>query len=307
MGTVYNDFGRGDTVGLPWGKIGEIGLAVADHDQETEVMHSHVFHELVLVRKGSGIHITDEYSCKIYRGDIFLIKPGCRHTYEEARNLKITNIIYVPGKLGIPLFDLKENIGYYAFFETHPRVNGPHYERYTLRLNEKELCIAEELIREMEEEQKQMRPGHEFYRKLAFQRLMGLIALAISDTEEHQINELSIIGKIIRYFELNYTDKIKMADLIPVCDKSPSSITRLFRKAIGQSPIDYLIALRLEKAAAMLRNTPEMSISAVAAASGFNDSNYFSKLFFRRFNRSPRRYRDEEQDNENVLKFPENS
>ncbi len=76
------------------------------------MLHDHAFHEMVLVREGSGLHITDDYTTTIHRGDIFLILPGRRHTYENVKNLVITNILYIPEKLNLPLYDLKNTAGY---------------------------------------------------------------------------------------------------------------------------------------------------------------------------------------------------
>ncbi len=280
---------------LPWEEIGEIGLTVADYRQPFDVLHDHAFHEMVLVREGSGLHITDDYTTTIHRGDIFLILPGRRHTYENVKNLVITNILYIPEKLNLPLYDLKNTAGYYAFFEAKPQAKRAFQQRNCLTFNEGQLRIAEDLIIGIEQEQKKGLPGHEYFRKTAFMQLIGLISRAFPDNSNRKFDELTAISRIIRHFELNYAKTIHVDDLVPICGKSICQINRLFREAMGKSPISYLINLRLEKAAAMLRNHRGMSIFEVAFAVGFQDSNYFSKMFHHRFNLSPRHYRQEQQ------------
>ena len=71
---------------------------------------------------------------------------------------------------------------------------------------------------------------------------------------------------------------------------SPVSFVRHFRAATGLTPQEYLIKLRLEEAAILLQN-PDLSIAEAALQSGFNDSNYFSRLFRKKNNISPRSYR----------------
>lgn len=65
---------------------------------------------------------------------------------------------------------------------------------------------------------------------------------------------------------------------------------RIFRQYIRNSPGQYLQRARLEYAAELLRCTPH-TLTEVAEQSGFGDTNYFSRLFNRRYKISPSRYR----------------
>lgn len=61
---------------------------------------------------------------------------------------------------------------------------------------------------------------------------------------------------------------------------------------VGTTPSRFLLARRLEAAAARLRQLYRpCSITAVALECGFNDISYFSRSFRRRFGVSPSRYR----------------
>jgi transcriptional regulator GlxA family with amidase domain len=65
---------------------------------------------------------------------------------------------------------------------------------------------------------------------------------------------------------------------------------RVFQKATGQSPNKYLKRVRLNHAAEKLRSTDE-TITEVAFACGFNNSNFFSREFNRDYGMSPSTYR----------------
>ena len=54
--------------------------------------------------------------------------------------------------------------------------------------------------------------------------------------------------------------------------------------------IDFLLNLRLRKAAEMLFNS-DCNIAETALNTGFHDSNYFTRQFRKKFGRSPREYR----------------
>ena len=71
---------------------------------------------------------------------------------------------------------------------------------------------------------------------------------------------------------------------------SRSNLMRVFRAATGQSPIEYLLRLRIQKAMALLRNT-DLTITEIAMEVGFNDSNYFTRQFKRVQGSSPTRFR----------------
>ncbi len=70
--------------------------------------------------------------------------------------------------------------------------------------------------------------------------------------------------------------------------------TNLFAKIkaiTGQTPNDFIQTIRLKKAAILLKNNPELSISEIADKVGFNSSRYFSKCFKDQYHINPISYR----------------
>lgn len=76
----------------------------------------------------------------------------------------------------------------------------------------------------------------------------------------------------------------KMADI------SPSTLRRLFKEHTGKSPGDFVKELRMMLAARMLL-TSNKRISDIAYEIGFDDINYFSRMFKNVFGITPRKYR----------------
>jgi transcriptional regulator GlxA family with amidase domain len=68
------------------------------------------------------------------------------------------------------------------------------------------------------------------------------------------------------------------------------TFTRMFREATATTPHNYLVQLRIGHAMHAMRTTSD-SITAIAHASGFNDSNYFSSCFSKLTGVSPSEYR----------------
>ena len=77
----------------------DVPLRVFHFRQPNDVLHVHNFHELVLVRRGSGIHLTEGGEFPIRRGDVFLIRPGVMHTYCNVNGLEIANMLFIPAEL----------------------------------------------------------------------------------------------------------------------------------------------------------------------------------------------------------------
>ncbi|WP_319559904.1 response regulator [Marispirochaeta sp.] len=71
---------------------------------------------------------------------------------------------------------------------------------------------------------------------------------------------------------------------------SVSHLSRLFRQELGMSILDFLTRLRMDEAKKLLREG-EMQISCIAEEVGFQDPNYFSRVFRRDTGLSPREYR----------------
>jgi AraC-like DNA-binding protein len=83
----------------------------------------------------------------------------------------------------------------------------------------------------------------------------------------------------------------RLAELADHARMSESNLSWVFREATGQSPIEYLIHLRLQKAMALLRHR-DWSITEIAYRVGFNDSNYFSRQFKQVTGMTPSAYRN---------------
>ena len=83
---------------------------------------------------------------------------------------------------------------------------------------------------------------------------------------------------------------ITLETLAAIGGCSKCTLIRMFRRAFDNTPVGYLIAFRLERSREMVEKST-LPISEIALRNGFSDSNYFTKLFHRRYGKSPRDYR----------------
>jgi len=101
---------------------------------------------------------------------------------------------------------------------------------------------------------------------------------------------LSRINTILDYISCHYQKKITTSDLAELCFISEGHLCRFFRTNIGKSATEYINEFRIEKAAIMLTNTND-SVTDIAWKVGFEDINYFSRVFRKIKHESPIEYR----------------
>lgn len=81
-----------------------------------------------------------------------------------------------------------------------------------------------------------------------------------------------------------------IADLAAQAGYSPDHFSRVFRDIMGQSPRDYLVNARIDRARQLLSES-SLTVSQVADALGYRDVYFFSRQFKQRTGQSPTQYR----------------
>jgi AraC family transcriptional regulator len=97
-------------------------------------------------------------------------------------------------------------------------------------------------------------------------------------------------ARLIEFVEQNLTGSIALLDLAEIAGYTPDHFSRLFKRCFGQSPYQYVLARRVERAKAMLRDRGE-SIAEIASACGFSTQAHLCSAFKRRTGSTPGSYR----------------
>ncbi len=123
---------------------------------------------------------------------------------------------------------------------------------------------------------------------------MGYIldAIILQISENLAVNpEVTVASQISAYLSRHYQEKITLEDISREMFFSTAYCESEFRKATGKSIIHYLIDLRINEAKKLLTET-SMSCAGIAIVVGFEDANYFSRIFKKRTGYSPLKYRE---------------
>lgn len=100
----------------------------------------------------------------------------------------------------------------------------------------------------------------------------------------------------ITYIENNLNQVITIAQLANVCRVSESSICKLFRSDLNESPQQFIKRRRMMRAVVLLTRT-DRKLSDISYETGFYDQYYFSKEFKKFFGVSPINYKKNHQKN----------
>lgn len=110
------------------------------------------------------------------------------------------------------------------------------------------------------------------------------------DYEKGDITQNASIGVVRHYIHDHMKEDITLAGLAETFHFSPQYLAKRFKEEYGTTIMSYLTERRMEQARLLLAHT-ELSIQEVALESGFEDHNYFGKVFRKHFGLSPTAYR----------------
>jgi AraC-like DNA-binding protein len=102
--------------------------------------------------------------------------------------------------------------------------------------------------------------------------------------------DVTRIIDVVRHIERELDASRTLAELAAMAGLSRFHSLRVFRQVVGSTPHQYLLARRLARAAALLRET-DLSVLAIALQSGCGDLSEFTRRFKARFGSTPGAFR----------------
>jgi AraC family transcriptional regulator of arabinose operon len=99
------------------------------------------------------------------------------------------------------------------------------------------------------------------------------------------------LSSVLKYIEDHISEEINVSQLANLLHFHPNYFTRIFKKYVGISPVQYINKVRLEKAKYFLK-TSGSHINEIARKTGFCDIYHFSKTFKSYTGFSPSEYRN---------------
>ncbi|MFT6164298.1 MAG: AraC-like DNA-binding protein [Zhongshania aliphaticivorans] len=231
----------------------------------------HDSHLLIYCIAGKGTLMCDDKHYRINSGDIILLPPDHPHAYKaDGKDPWTIYWLHFDGNLAddfyqhIQLSSPCVNIG------VQPRV---------VRIFDG----LSELRRSAYQFAEFMQGGHQL------QALLSYIALLVRQQRPQS-------GKALNWERLRATmqehihGQLNLDELAAEVKLSKYHFTKKFKAHTGQSPIQYFINMKIQRACYLLDSTSQ-SVKQVAAAVGYDDAYYFSRLFKKTIGLAPSDYR----------------
>jgi len=125
-----------------------------------------------------------------------------------------------------------------------------------------------------------------------YRLLLALLSQAHAPGQEAAETRNLRLQPVLEYMETHLHTPLSLEDLSSIILVSPAHLNRLFRKHLGESPLSYLIKYRIDRSKSLLLGHPEMRINEIAGLVGYEDENYFTRMFRSRTGMSPRAFRE---------------
>jgi AraC-like DNA-binding protein len=103
--------------------------------------------------------------------------------------------------------------------------------------------------------------------------------------------EYRTMQHVIDHIIANLEHPLPVEKLAEVSGLSRAHFSRVFAASEGIPPAEYVLRRRLQRATKLLTKAADLSVKEVAVMSGFEDPNYFAKVFRRYFGASPTEFR----------------
>lgn len=270
-----------------------IGITYSKHPRFVDCPpHRHDFFELTYVYRGSVWQTVNNSRILIEEGSLLLLDTNVRHSLERVdADTFVINIMMTEEyfhEVLMKQFSRSNRITEFIFSALYRHSLSGNYLYFPLG-NDPEIrhCITAVLL-----ELKHGEPGSTEIVNSFMTILFSLLARErnCQDAGPSGSGTASAsVVSILDYISLHYMDLTleKTADRFHF---SPNYLTRLLKKYTGKTFISIILELKLEHAAMLLKNTP-LPITQAASASGFQNMNYFYKLFKKKYGCTPKQFR----------------
>lgn len=123
-----------------------------------------------------------------------------------------------------------------------------------------------------------------------FIRKIGESTRNVSTKADEKANH--IISKAKAFIDRNFNRELTLEEVSREVHVSPYYFSKLFKEQSGENYINYLTMRRIETAKQLLRDG-RLNVKSICNEVGYNDPNYFSRLFKRFEGMTPTEYRDQ--------------
>lgn len=244
-------------------------------------LHQHQELQISRIIKGKGTVLIADTVHHFQEGDLFVIGGQQPHVFRnESVDALMHTVFFNPQSFGDSFLDLEEGKGvrnFYAFAKagfktlTTPQIMATFD---AVSHNEGILRLAH------------------------FLQLIQLLTISdatpIASFVYHK-NITEADGKklhqIFEYSLQHFSEPIQLTDIAEVAAMTTNGFCKYFKKRTNKTYVQFLTEIRISHACTLLKERPELPITAIALLSGFQTLSHFNRKFKQFKKTSPSRYR----------------
>lgn len=253
--------------------------------------HCHNYVEMVYMCSGSQKHIiNDDIEITLKKGELLLLNQYAYHeTGYTGRDDIAVNFIVLPAFFDTAL-EIIGSDNKLSEFIVAGLAGSDNFISY-MHFNVSDVLpvqnLLENLIWSLVNRQPNRRNINQVTMGLLFLNLLGCTDHLISGADESFTN--TVVVSALKEIEENYS----AASLTAVAKRNnvtSAYVSRIVREKTGKTFKALLKEKRLAKAAALLKST-SLSIGDIILIVGYENTSYFYKIFFEKYNMSPKEFR----------------
>jgi len=249
-------------------------------------IHKHNHQQIVYVYSGKGMYYVDGITYDVETGDIIVINPEVEHG-NLSSNAEDPAVELIIG-FNLCAEDASKNRFYLP--NENPLIHASVTFKTALIKNANTILF----------ENSNSFPGKTAMLNACLVQILVLLYREIHQSNEPPItydfenyNKAYLVKQIENYLATHYYEKITLDQIANNMYLSPVYISKIFKEETDESPINYLIKCRLEKAKELLTPDNTDSIKNIANQVGYDDVYHFSKLFKKYYGISPLHYKQQ--------------
>ena len=228
---------------------------------------------LEYIISGEGTIFNNGEKYHVGKGDMYMLQPGSDHYYyADTQNPWEKIWINAHGNL---IENLTRAYGIYSTV-IFKNTNG-----YALLKKAVDICCNHTLSAVQINDQI----------ALIFHELVIMMRNSVKKT-----NVVSKEADILRnYLNMHINENVTIRELSELIFRSESQTIRIFKKYFNDTPYEYLMKNKINRAKTLLKNT-DMKVKDIAFSLGFCDEHYFSSIFKHRTSMTPKEYKQNSHD-----------
>lgn len=238
--------------------------------------HSHEEYEINYVSTGQAVMQIEGHEVTIHQGQCVVIPPNKKHSF------------WVVSKAGCRLTQLEMSLEMKNQDEEFLMKEGKIWNFYLIKNCEEITPLIERIARAFRKEESE---HNEFLMKISAIEMMIILNDYINQ-DERKISfcMTAELKQAVDWIQEHFDEPVNLEAVAEQAGISSRYLRKYFSEVMGKTCIQYITELRMEKAKHLLWETNE-SILNIAMETGYENAQYFSRVFRREEGITPKTYR----------------